>query len=275
MADWNSGFIGRSLLFAPLLPLAHYVQSQAHWPQCQNLNDWLTRQEKKILTHSGKTIRFVPQIIGKQPTAQKYETKIYQTGEVPTRTNNWHDFFNALVWQTFPRTKSILNQIHFHAQQLDASSLIHNRCELRDAATLFDESGVIVVSAQPSLSRLLVNFEWKSLFWQQRAAVLQSMRFFVFGHSLYEKALNPYTGMTGKGIVFDVDQAFFTCTLAEQLKILDTLMISFLSNTRLSKSHLTPVPILGYPGWIEENQCEAYYDNKQYFRDRRSVTSIA
>lgn len=269
MIDWNPGFINSSPLFMPLLPLGYYVQNQSQWPQYDDLNEWITRQDKKILTHSGKAIRFVPQVTGKQPAEQKYEARIYLSGEIQTRANNWHDFFNALVWQTFPGAKSVLNQIHFQAQQREASNRIRNRCELRDTATLFDESGVIVVSAQPSLIRLLTNFEWKSLFWRQRAVVLQSMRFFVFGHSLYEKALNPYTGMTGKGIIFDVDQAFFALTLAEQLEMLDTLMISFLSNAHLSKSHLTPIPILGYPEWIEKNQYEAYYDNKQYFRDRR------
>jgi hypothetical protein len=47
------------------------------------------------------------------------------------------------------------------------------------------------------------------------------------------------------------------------------MLASFLSNAQLSSAQLTPVPVLGYPGWIGENQYEAYYDNKQYFRDRR------
>lgn len=34
-----------------------------------------------------------------------YEERIVLRGEVVTRPHNWHDFFNALVWMRFPRTK--------------------------------------------------------------------------------------------------------------------------------------------------------------------------
>lgn len=253
----------------PFVHLKHHFQNLSQWPNHDDLNGPIIRNKHPILTQSGKAIRFVPQTTGKQDFEQKYEARIYLTGEIQTRAHNWHDLFNALVWQIFPRAKSILNQIHFQAQQIESSNNTPNRCRLRDAATLFDESGVIVVSDQSSLTRLLLDFEWKSLFCQQRTATLQSMRFFVFGHGLYEKALNPYTGMTGKGIVFDVDQVFFTRPLPDQLNTLDAMLASFLSNATLSSAQLTPVPLLGYPGWIEENQNETYYDNKQYFRDRR------
>ena len=268
VTDWNPNFIDRSPLFLPFAHLRHRFEDLLCWPRHEDLNNLITSNQKIILTQSGKAIRFVPQATGKQNLEQQYEARIYLTGEIQTRINNWHDFFNALVWKIFPHTKSMLNQIHFQAQQFESSNSIKNRCGLRDAATLFDESGIIVVSEQSSLARLLVDFEWKSLFWRQRDAVLQSMRFFVFGHGLYEKALNPYTGMTGKGIILDVDQTFFTQTLPKQLSILDTMLASFLSDTKLSKSLMTPVPILGYPGWIEENRHEAYYDNEQYFRNR-------
>lgn len=269
MDDWKSDFLECSPLFMPFRHLQHCFQNLPRWPSHDDLNSLITQNKKTILTQSGKAVRFVPQATGKQDVERKYEARIYLAGEIQTRAHNWHDLFNALVWQIFPHTKSILNQIHFQAQQIESSNNTPNRCGLRDAATLFDESGVIVVSDQSSLTRLLLDFEWKSLFWQQRDAVLQSMRFFVFGHGLYEKALNPYTGMTGKGIVFDVDQAFFARSLPDQLSILDTMLASFLSSAQLSSAQLTPVPVLGYPGWIGENQHEAYYDNKQYFRDRR------
>jgi len=32
---------------------------------------------------------------------------------------------------------------------------------------------------------------------------------------------------------------------------------------------LTPVPILGVPGWCEDNARERYYDNPDYFRPAR------
>ena len=38
--------------------------------------------------------------------AEAYESHIWATGEVPTRLGEgaWHDFFNALMWLTMPRS---------------------------------------------------------------------------------------------------------------------------------------------------------------------------
>lgn len=270
MIDWNPNFIDQSPIFIPFSSLKDYFGDLPQWPRHEDLNNLMARNKITIRTQSGKPVRFVPQVSGKQTSLnQKYEARIFLTGEIQTRTNNWHDLFNALVWQTFPQTKAMLNQIHFQAQQYESSNNIKDRCELRDALTLFDESGVIVVSDQTSLIQLLLNFEWKKLFWLQRNAILQSMRFFIFGHGLYEKALQPYTGMTGKGIILNVDPAFFSLALSEQLNKLDGMLASLFTNTKPASSQLTPVPVLGYPGWIDENRHEAYYDNKQYFRERR------
>lgn len=169
---------------------------------------------------------------------------------------------------TFPSAKSALNQLHYQAQLFESVNKIRYRCALRDAATLFDESGVIVVSSEKTLIQLLSDFEWKELFWRQRKGMLSSMRFFVFGHGLYEKALNPYVGMTGKGIIFNVEEAFFAQTLLKQLHLIDSILESFLLQDLSSSSDLTPIPLLGYPGWTEDNNSEIYYENKKYFRDR-------
>ena len=101
------------------------------------------------------------------------------------------------------------------------------------------------------------------------------MRFFVFGHGLYEKALNPYVGMTGKGIIINVKAAFFAQTLLNQLQSIDSILESFLLQTLTSNSDLTPVPLLGYPGWIEDNNKEIYYENKKYFRERHKSDSVS
>ena len=38
-----------------------------------------------------------------------YEMHIGSTGEVPTRGDNWHDWFNALCWLSWPRSKLAMN----------------------------------------------------------------------------------------------------------------------------------------------------------------------
>mgnify|MGYP002129520124 FL=1 len=57
---------------------------------------------------SGLPLAFVPQ--ADLPEGMAYEEFIGATGGVPTR-DNLHDFFNALVWLTFPLIKRQLNEI--------------------------------------------------------------------------------------------------------------------------------------------------------------------
>ena len=268
MQLWNPDFIELSPIFKPFLYLQRYFKNQRSWPGPDDLNKLCALQNLQMLTRSGKTVRFAPQIPGKDVVEQRYESGIYLTGAIPTRTQNWHDFFNALVWQIFPQAKSVLNQLHYQAQLVELSNQVRNRCKLRDAATLFDESGVIVVCSQAVLIQLIKDFEWKELFWRQRKKVLLSMRFFVFGHGLYEKALNPYAGMTGKAVIFNVPETFFAQDLPAQLCAIDTMLELYLLQSLSSTSDLVPVPLLGYPGWIGDNDSEVYYENKQYFRDR-------
>ncbi len=269
--DWNPNFMDLSPMFESFGHLREQLVNMQHWPDYIDLNQLNLKQKLKIVTQSGKEIGFVPPIpiTGKPSLEQKYESRIYLTGQVQTRTKNWHDFFNALVWQIFPRAKSALNQLHYQTQLFESRNGIKHRSPLRDAATLFDESGVVVVSSKKILIRLLRNFEWKQLFWREREAVLSSMRFFVFGHGLYEKALNPYIGLTAKGVIFPVDEVFFGQTLADQVQLIDRILEPFLLQVLSSNSDLIPIPLLGYPGWIEDNKSEAYYENKNYFRNRR------
>ena len=73
--------------------------------------------------------------------AAQYEKHIFQTGEVSTRENNWHDLFNALVWCRMPRLKAAMNARHYRELERESGG---PRGKRRDALTLFDESGVIV-----------------------------------------------------------------------------------------------------------------------------------
>src|SRR4030065_1623423 len=236
---WNPNFMDLSPMFEPFLHLKKYFTNMQYWPEHIDLNHLNLQQNQQVITQSGKKIYFVPPIIGKQCLEQKYESRIYLTGQVQTRAKSWHDFFNAVLWKVFPRAKSALNQLHYQAQLFESLNKIKHRSALRDAATLFDESGVIVVSSQKTLIPLLKNFEWKQLFWREREVVLSSMRFFVFLHGLYEKALDPYVGMTGKGIIFNVDEAFFTQTMLNQLQSIDLLLEPFLLQALSSSSDLT------------------------------------
>lgn len=266
--DWLPGFLQTSPMFEPLREVGESFARLDHWPKIERLNQLNANSISGMMTKSGKRIQFVPQAKATNEFVQQYEPRIYLTGEIATREQNWHDLFNALAWVTFPRSKAALNQLHYHALLRERRPDKVVRSPVRDAATLIDESGVVVVSCSDYLIQLLKNFEWKALFWEQRATVQEHMKFFLFGHGLYEKALYPYLGMTGKGILFHVSETFFNQRSIDQIGMMDSWLDDFLSREYLTSADLTPVPVLGYPGWSPDNADSIYYDNQRYFRPR-------
>lgn len=268
--EWNRQALLQSPLFAPLHPILAQLGNEA-FPSLQDCNGLLETHLPTATVQSGVPLRFVTQQSGKLPFEAQYEPRCYLKGEVPTRANNWHDLLNALVWLTFPKTKAILNARHYHALLEERAEGRTGRGAVRDVNTLFDESGVIVVYADADLSTLLRDFQWRELFWQRRAQVRAGMGFYLFGHGLYEKALQPYVGMTGQGLLLGVEPAFFAWPLAQQLAHLDGLLADYLAAPQHCRStrDLSPVPLLGVPGWAADNDCAAYYDNTAYFRPGR------
>jgi hypothetical protein len=266
--EWNQAALLQSPLFAPLHPILADLEAGG-FPTLQDCNALLTSRPLLITVQSGSPLRFVAQECGKLPFEAQYEPRCYLKGEVQMRAHNWHDLLNALVWLTFPKTKSILNARHYDALIEERASAIPRRGAVRDVNTLLDESGVIVVYADADLAELLRNFKWKELFWQRREQVRAGMGFYLFGHGLYEKALQPYVGMTGQGLLLAVEPAFFSWPLAQQLAYLDSLLADYLAEHCRNTRDLSPVPLLGVPGWAADNNCAAYYDNTAYFRPGR------
>lgn len=271
---WNMASVQHSALFASLHPaLALADWPRQAWPtlaECQSLLDKLP----PLMTGSGAHLRVAPQASGKpQDWRQAYEPRIYLTGELQTRGENWHDLFNLLVWASFPQAKTALNARHYallEARAVQAATAAP-RLPPQDALTQFDETGVVIVSADERLSALLQNFQWKRLFCERRSAVEAHMRCYLFGHGLMEKALNPYRGMTGKGIVLPVAPAFFSQPLAQQIAQIDEQLAHLIADPQklILPQDLAPVPVLGFPGFTPENENPAYYEDQAYFRPGR------
>ncbi len=267
MPAWLPDCVTGAPMFAPLAEFACLLP-RGRWPHIEQLSEWAAR--RAISVRSGKRLRFVAP---DADHAQPYEARIFAHGEVQTRTENWHDLFNALVWLAFPETKAVLNARH-HAE-LRAAHDSSNRGPVRDALTLFDESGVIVACANRELAYLLREFRWKELFWMRRAETITEVRFFVFGHALYEKALAPYPGMTGHAVVLDVARDFMARAMHAQRAVLDDKLADYFSSGALDTRAFSPLPLLGIPGWTDENTHECYYDNSAYFRPGRQTRSVS
>lgn len=271
--EWNPAALLQLPLFTPLHHLLSCLPSEI-FPTLRDYNELLECCQAVIGVQQGHRLRFVPQESGRMGFEAQYEPRCYLTGEVQTRSDNLHDLFNALVWLTFPKAKAAINSRHYHALTNVAESVSSQRGKVRDMATLLDESGVIVVCANAELAELLRTFQWKELFWKQREQLEAAMGFYIFGHGLYEKAMRPYVGMTGQGLIIDVEPDFFIWPMASRLAYLDGRVAQYLNDPQrcLSPRELNPVPLLGVPGWDVQNNNAAYYDNSHYFRAGRRDT---
>jgi hypothetical protein len=215
-------------------------------------------ERRGIRTASGRRIRFAAAAAaGDAP----YEAHIASTGEVPTR-ENLHDFFNALVWLTFPRTKARLNALQ--AQAITAAGVGARRGPLRDAATLIDENAVLLVTRRADVVDALSRYDWNAVFVRERAAWGSEVRAVVFGHALMEKLTVPYKAITAHALPVPLPA---DAPLAD----IDAQVAAAL-DTALTPRALLPLPVLGIPGWAD-NDDPAYYEDAAVFRPARGSRS--
>ena len=114
-------------------------------------------------------------------------------------------------------------------------------------------------------------FEWKRLFWTERARFLEHLRVFVIGHAAAEKLMAPYIGLTAHALLLPVGPPFTRSALSVQLAEVDGLAAQLVRTAPAfdSPRNLSPLPLLGVPGWSRESALEAFYDDAAYFRSGR------
>jgi hypothetical protein len=205
-----------------------------------------------------RAVRLVPV---EMATREPYERRVFESSALTVRPD-WHDLFNVLVWCVFPRAKAALNRRHVIEM---GHELPRKRGRARDALTQFDEDGVVVLSTVPELLGLIRAFQWKQLFSERRAQVLEHMHFLVFGHALYEKLLDPFVGVTGKALLLDIPAG-----TDDAVSIADGRVAEWIDAAMLaSPADLQPLPVLGIPGWYPGSLQASFYDNAVYFRPGR------
>ncbi|MBL1261715.1 MAG: DUF3025 domain-containing protein [Thiotrichaceae bacterium] len=273
-SQWDSLFFERSPIFNTLDGFKSWYRSfLSEWPVLDDYQQLLAQQDEPVMTRNGFPLCIVPQADKPGSFEQHYAPRIYISGEIQTRIENWHDFFQLLSWIMFPRTKAMINETHIPLAQarIESGADIGRRSPLENLLSLFDEGGAVVISSDESLLQMVRDFHWKSLFWQQREALQEKLTCIVFGHAMYEKGLEPYIGMTANAILLHCDETFFQLSNEQQLAWVDeALLVALADREQFSvPKDLSPFPILGMPGWDANNGDEAYYDNQRYFRPGR------
>jgi hypothetical protein len=252
----------RAPMFAPLRPAIERLPRD-RWPSRADL----TAAAAGTATSRGRPLCFVPPREHTDRERRYYERHIAETGEVETRADNWHDLFNALAWITYPRAKAAINAQHAAILEERGEAEARRRGSERDALTLFDEGGVAVLSSDPELFRLIVDFEWKTLFWQRRAELERHVRFLAFGHALFDNALDPHLGMVAKTVFLPMQELPASATLASVAD--EALAAHFANRARFASPKLmAPMPVLGIPGWHESTARESFYDDPHHFRSK-------
>ena len=222
-----------------------------------------------LRNHRDLPISFVPQEA--LPEGMAYEEFISATGNVPTR-ENLHDFFNGLVWQTFPLIKRELNALQ--AAQIAAAGGNKTRGPARDAATIFDENAALLVVRASSEGRALVDelraHCWEAALFEKRAMFGPDAQLWLFGHALMEKLAAPRKAITAHVRIVFAPTDYFELDDAARRAWLDAHLAQQLRDEGLSTSSFTPLPVLGVPGWWPD-QDQAFYLDTSVFRPRRSV----
>ncbi|OFC72246.1 hypothetical protein BFC18_04060 [Alteromonas confluentis] len=199
-----------------------------------------------------------------------YEEIIFQDNVLPTRESNWHDFFNALIWMQFPRTKGLLNRMH--VEDIAAHG-VHPRTASRNRITHFDECGVVLAvpeRLQPQGRELLyalAHHNWIEIMLEKRANWGDVLYPFIFGHANLEMLLEPFIGLTGKWLAVTVPDDFNQMSFQQQCHAVDTALFQRFTKTDVFsvKGHLHPLPLLGVPGWYSPQNL-TFYQNTDYFR---------
>ena len=199
-------------------------------------------------------VRFVPQ--SALPAGEAYESYIFNSKQCPTR-EGLHDFFNGLMWHSFPRTKARLNQLQ--AAQITAGGIGRVRGSVRDALTLFDENMAFLRAPEPLWEALLAK-RWSVVFAELRPLWAQSY-LVLFGHALLEKLVFPRKAITAHVLLVH--------PATDAHSDLDAWVAAALNPDQLAAKPFANLPVLGVPGWWSANEAPGFYQDPVVFRLRQ------
>lgn len=237
----------------------------------ERVRQFSTLAERAGIKNSlGKALRFVTATA--PVCAQRYEDRTYRCGEVATR-DHLHDFYNALAWFAFPRAKAAINALHIEEFAHPCAS--GGRGRARDAATIFDENGMIFLTDSAPHADALREMCWAELLEAGRAHFARHCQPLVFGHALLEKLDAPYKSICAHAWIIETTAATLALPRCQQRAWVDSCMAEVIASRRLRTVALAPLPVLGIPGWCDANCDPGFYRDAQVFRrSRRPVNPV-
>lgn len=244
-------------VFGGLSAFMHLLQGES-WPDVADVDAALQSPRHHC---SARPLRFVAQEELLDET--NYELRIFEQGIVATRSRNWHDLLNALVWKKFTAIKSALNS----AQVQDMRRLgVADRSRRQCALTQFDEGGAVLVLREREHLDCWSRHDWPALFLDHHDAWLDGrLHLEVIGHALFEHALDPHILLVSKTVaVLDEGGALAGADI-------DSLVAAAIARGDVlgDPQELRPLPLAGIPGWHGEVQDAHFYRSQPCFRPVR------
>lgn len=262
---WNPSFYKDFLGYESLLPFwkSHEALFQCHFPVIEDYNALFREKALAERLPSQYHVSFILQSI-----ESRYEQAVFHQRVIPTRLENWHDFFNNMTWILYPKTKwAIIQRSH---EENTKKSLVNVRSKRQNLLAHFDECGMVLCSDSPELFEDIKAFSWKKFFLETK--LTSHVWPLIFGHGLMEKAVNPYIGMTGKAVLLPVNADFFSLAMSSRLTFIDEQLSAWILSADFPSEPkaLHPFPLLGWPKWHARNTDATFYDNRDYFRPKVS-----
>ncbi len=195
-----------------------------------------------------------------------YEQHVAQLCAVPTRPGHWHDFFNMTVWAHFPKLRWALNSLHVDPN-VGPKDPRNGRAPAQNLAATFDEAGMLVVSESRNVLEELQALRFKRVFWEMRAEVLATTRFWLVGHGMFESLLTPHPGLSVRSLLLHVPTLPGAESSDEPRLHIDSVAATHVNAWRSTQTVLDPLPLLAIPGYSDNDSLEFYDD----FRNIRFV----
>jgi len=193
-----------------------------------------------------------------------YEQHVAELGLVPTRPGSWHDFFNMTVWAHFPKSRWALNALHVD-REAGPKDPRNGRAPAQNLAASFDEVGMVVLSESHSLLEELRALRFKHVFWDRRAELLATTRFWLLGHGMLESLLTPHPALAARSLLLHVP-ALGERADDDQLRFeIDARSAEQIRSWRQTRVVLDPIPLMAIPGYCA-NDSAAFYEDSRNIR---------
>jgi hypothetical protein len=127
---------------------------------------------------------------------------------------------------------------------------------------------MLVFSTSRPLLEELRALRFKRVFWERRAELVSTTRFWLVGHGTLESLLTPHAGLATKAMLLHVPELPGPEGWDALRWKLDEVAAARIHGWRHAHTVLDPVPALGIPGFCD-NDAPDFYDDANHFRFER------